>query len=129
MATQELASLGIGNRLSQNIKMFLSLTKPTIGVLVAITALPTLLAGQDQLVSPYLIVFTLLGTLLLAGSGAVFNSLIDRDLDVSMGRTSSRPTVTGMISVREGIVFASLLGIIGFAILCLVLTLWLPPLV
>lgn len=51
-------------------------------------------------------------------SASVFNNFIDRPFDVKMQRTKSRPSVTGQISLRKGIIFALsslLLGLLIFA--------------
>lgn len=58
-----------------------------------------------------------IGLSLVIGSACVFNNLYDRDIDAVMERTKKRPSVTGRISTRSGIIFGSLIGISGFTIL------------
>ena len=50
-------------------------------------------------------------------SGCVLNNYIDQDIDPLMERTKNRPLVTGLISNRDAILYAILLGILGFLIL------------
>ncbi len=51
------------------------------------------------------------------GSGCVFNNYIDRDIDRVMSRTEKRALVMGHIPTINAMVFGSILGIFGFAIL------------
>jgi protoheme IX farnesyltransferase len=59
----------------------------------------------------------LLGMALVIGSSCVFNNYIDRDIDKKMTRTKHRALVEGTISPRNALLFASSIGIAGFAIL------------
>ncbi len=52
-------------------------------------------------------------------SACVFNNYIDREIDQKMARTKKRALVTKDISVRNALIYASVLGIIGFTILLL----------
>ncbi len=52
-------------------------------------------------------------------SACVFNNYIDRGIDKKMARTKKRALVTKDISGRNALIYATKLGIIGFAILLL----------
>lgn len=67
-----------------------------------------------------LVLGTLLGGAMSAGSANAFNMYIDRDIDRLMERTKGRPIVTGDVSARSALVFAWLLGIASIAVLWLV---------
>jgi heme o synthase len=69
------------------------LTKPRIIELLLITTLPTMLLARRGLPSVWLILVTLLGGALAAGSANTLNCYIDRDIDAVMKRTSRRPLV------------------------------------
>jgi heme o synthase len=69
------------------------LTKPRIIELLLITTLPTMLLARHGLPSVWLMVVTLLGGALAAGSANTLNCYIDRDIDAVMKRTSGRPLV------------------------------------
>jgi heme o synthase len=69
------------------------LTKPRIIELLLITTLPTMLLARHGLPSVWLILVTLLGGALAAGSANTLNCYIDRDIDAVMKRTSGRPLV------------------------------------
>jgi heme o synthase len=69
------------------------LTKPRIIELLLVTTLPTMLLAQRGVPSAWLILVTLLGGALAAGSANTLNCYIDRDIDAVMKRTSRRPLV------------------------------------
>ena len=56
------------------------------------------------------------GTLLMRSAGCIVNDLADRNLDGGVTRTSSRPLVTGAVSVREATVFFLVLMALAFAL-------------
>jgi protoheme IX farnesyltransferase len=62
---------------------------------------------------------TVVGISLVIGSACVFNNFLDKDIDADMSRTKDRALVTGMISNRNAIIYAYILGIIGFGVLLL----------
>ncbi len=69
------------------------LTKPRIIELLLVTTLPTMFLAARGLPSARLILVTLLGGALAAGSANTLNCYIDRDIDAVMKRTSGRPLV------------------------------------
>lgn len=66
-----------------------------------------------------LFAYTLVGSALGIASACVFNNVIDRKADARMARTKGRAIVTGQIGVPAALVFGSLLGLAGSAILLL----------
>ncbi|WP_409310156.1 heme o synthase [Pectobacterium sp. B1J-3] len=99
------------------IKQYLQVTKPGIifGNLISVIG-GFLLAAQGSIDYP-LFLATLVGVSLVVASGCVFNNVIDRDIDKKMERTKNRVLVKGLISLKVTLVYASLLGIAGFALL------------
>lgn len=65
----------------------------------------------------WLVLGTLLGGAMSAGSANAFNMYIDRDIDQLMARTKGRPIVAGDISARAALVFAWVLGASSIAFL------------
>ena len=61
----------------------------------------------------WLVLATLIGGALSAGSANSFNQVIDTDIDKIMGRTQKRPLVTGEITRTSAIVFATVIGVIS----------------
>ncbi len=68
---------------------------------------------------PGLFLAILLGASLVIACGCVINNYIDRGIDQKMARTKKRAMVTGIIPVRNAIIYAVILGISGFLILAL----------
>ncbi|MFZ1872336.1 MAG: heme o synthase [Chania sp.] len=99
------------------IKQYLQVTKPGIifGNLISVVG-GFLLASKGSINYP-LFLATLLGVSLVVASGCVFNNFIDRDIDKKMERTKNRVLVRGLITPSVTLVYATLLGIAGFALL------------
>jgi protoheme IX farnesyltransferase len=94
-------------------KAFFALTKPRVIELLLIATVPTMILAQRGIPDPWLVVATVFGGALSAGSANSFNCYIDRDIDKIMGRTKSRPLVTGELSAKEAYVFAWALGVLS----------------
>jgi heme o synthase len=72
-----------------------ALTKPRIIELLLVTTVPTMLLAQRGVPSVRLILVTLAGGTLAAGSANTINCYLDRDIDALMKRTARRPLVVG----------------------------------
>jgi protoheme IX farnesyltransferase len=94
-------------------RAYVALTKPRVIELLLITTVPTMILANGALPSLWLVLATLIGGALSAGSANAFNCYIDADIDKIMGRTKGRPLVTGELSPREAFVFAWVIGIIS----------------
>ncbi|WP_026378305.1 heme o synthase [Agromyces italicus] len=90
---------------------YLALTKPRVIELLLVVTAPTMILAQQGLPSLWLMLATLIGGAMSAGSAGAFNCYIDRDIDRVMKRTQGRPLVTGELSDREALVFAYGLGV------------------
>jgi protoheme IX farnesyltransferase len=90
-----------------------ALTKPRIIELLLVTTVPTMLLAQRGLPSVTLILVTVIGGTLAAGSANTINCYIDRDIDAVMKRTSRRPLVVngqGTIKPWEALAWGVVLG-------------------
>ena len=96
---------------------FVALTKPRIIELLLITTVPTMVLAQGGWPSTSLVLITLLGGTLAAGGANTYNMVVDRDIDRLMPRTQGRPLVTGLVTARQALVFATALEIAAFAVL------------
>ncbi len=92
-------------------RAYLALTKPRVIELLLITTVPTMILAQGGIPDLWLVLTTLVGGALSAGSANAFNCYIDADIDKIMGRTKSRPLVTGELSKTEALWFAWLVGL------------------
>lgn len=100
---------------TRTVKAYVALTKPRIIELLLVTTIPTMVLAADGWPSLWLVLATLVGGTLSAGSANAFNMYIDRDIDAVMKRTRNRPLVTGAVSERGALVFAWALGVISTA--------------
>ncbi|MDO8144940.1 MULTISPECIES: heme o synthase [Isoptericola] len=107
---------------------YVALTKPRIIELLLVTTVPTMILAEGGLPDLWLVVATLVGGALAAGSANAFNCYLDRDIDEMMNRTKRRPLVTGEIRPRNALIFATALGVVAlvwFAWLVNVAAAWL----
>ncbi|MEZ7852127.1 MAG: heme o synthase [Candidatus Nanopelagicales bacterium] len=111
-------------RVRDRIAPYFWVTKPRIVELLLATAVPTLFLASDGLPSVIVTLAVVIGGSAAAASANTYNSVYDRDIDAVMHRTGSRPIASGVISVRAGVIQASVLGVISVLTLGL-LTNWL----
>ena len=96
---------------------YVALTKPRIIELLLITTVPTMILAERGWPSTWLVIVTLIGGTLSAGSANAVNMYVDRDIDALMERTQGRPLVTGVIEPRNALIFAISLQVLAFAVL------------
>ena len=96
---------------------FVALTKPRIIELLLVTTIPTMIFAAGGIPPLGLMVATLVGGTLAAGSANTLNCYLDRDIDGVMHRTGRRPLVTGEVSPREALAFGLSLGVAAIAVL------------
>jgi protoheme IX farnesyltransferase len=110
-STPEQASSSVsGGRFMRKVKAYVALTKPRVIELLLITTVPTMILAQHGMPNLLLVLNTLIGGALSAGSANAFNCYIDADIDKLMGRTKGRPLVTGELTTRQAFVFAWVVG-------------------
>ena len=88
------------------VKGYVALTKPRVIELLLVTTVPVMILAAKGLPDLWLVLATLVGGTISAGSANAFNMWYDRDIDRVMARTSKRPLVTGVLNDREALVFA-----------------------
>ena len=126
-AQQDGAAAPVKRPLSKTIAAYVSLTKPRVMELLLVVTVPAMILAQNGLPNLWLVIATLIGGAMSAGSAGAFNCYIDRDMDRKMRRTSGRPLVTGEISDRNALIFAWVLGVVSIVWLLLT-TNWLAAL-
>lgn len=99
------------------LKKYLFLTKPGILFGNFITTLGGFFLAAQGSIDILLLLLTLLGTTLVVASGCVVNNVIDQDIDIKMQRTQNRALVKKTISPTVALMYAFVLGFIGFSIL------------
>ncbi len=99
------------------IKAYFALTKPRVISLLLFTTLTAMVAAKGAWPGTWLFFAVAIGGYMSAGAANAINMVIDRDIDLTMKRTSTRPTVTQAISSRNALLFAFSLATISFALL------------
>ncbi len=91
-------------------RAYVALTKPRVIELLLVTTAPVMVLAERGVPNLWLVLATLFGGALSAGSANAFNCYIDRDIDRVMNRTQKRPLVTGELTDREALGFAWISG-------------------
>jgi protoheme IX farnesyltransferase len=99
--------------LRERIAAYVALTKPRIIELLLVTTVPTMVLAARGLPSFWLILATLVGGTLAAGSANALNCWYDRDIDGVMHRTERRPLARHVVEPRSALVFGLVLGVIA----------------
>ncbi len=96
---------------------YYELCKPRVVMLIVFTAVVGMFLADPGLPPLSALLWGTLGIGLQAASAAAVNQIIDRNIDARMARTCGRPLVTGTLSMTQSIAFATVLGLVGFALL------------
>ena len=107
----------VNRSVGRTIKAYVALTKPRVMELLLVSTVPVMFLAQGGMPNLWLVLATVIGGAMSAGSAASFNMYLDRDMDAHMHRTENRPLVTGEISPRAGLTFSWVLAVVS--------TLWL----
>lgn len=99
------------------LKQFVILTKPGIVVGNTLATMGGFFVGSPGVVDWKSCFAVFFGSLFLVAGSCVANNYLDRDIDKHMKRTAKRPSVTGAIPLRVGMVFASLMLLVGLFVL------------
>ena len=108
------------DRVVGHISAYIALMKPRVIELLLVTTAPVMVLAARGIPDLWLIVGTLAGGALSAGSANAFNMYIDRDIDTLMARTKGRPIVTGEITPAKALVFAFTIGAASLVVLTIV---------
>lgn len=103
--------------IQQTISSYVDLVKPHVTVLLLGTTLAAMTIAYQGLPPLSLVIPTLLGGAMAAGSANCINCYIDRDIDQVMGRTQRRSLPSGRVQPDHALVFGIVLGVGSFIIL------------
>src|SRR5258707_6515923 len=101
----------------QTIANYVDLMKPHVTVLLLGVTAAAMAIAKQGLPPLALVIPTLLGGAMAAGSANCINCYIDRDIDQVMGRTQRRSLPSGRVEPRQALVFGIFLGVGAFIIL------------
>ncbi len=96
---------------------YVALTKPRVISLLLLTTVGAMFIAASGWPGFTLLLGLLVGGYMSAGAAGVYNMIIDRDIDLSMKRTSKRAVANELISTRNALIFAVALTLLSFAII------------
>ncbi len=114
-ATPPLALPAVRGGLRQVVADYVELTKPKVQSLLLFTTATTMLVAGSP--SFGLVVVTCLGGYLSAGGAGAVNHWYDRDIDLAMARTASRPVPSGRVAPAAALIYGCVLAALGFLLL------------
>ena len=92
---------------------YVALTKPRIIELLLLTTVPVMFLAAQAVPPLWLVVATVVGGTLSAGSANALNCVVDADIDQLMRRTSRRPLPRHQVSTRGALWFGLALGVLS----------------
>lgn len=107
---------------------FFLLCKPRVSALIVFTAMIGMFLATPGMVPLDILLAATVGIAFTSGAAAAFNCLIEQKIDALMARTRARPLPTGQVTSSETVIFATIVGSAGLAILYYYvnpLTMWL----
>lgn len=96
---------------------YVGLTKPRVIELLLLTTVPVMFFAERDVPDLMLVVATVVGGTLSAGSANALNCVYDRDIDEQMRRTRRRALPRHVVSPRSALIFGVVLGVIATALL------------
>ena len=105
------------------VRAYIALTKPRIIELLLVTTVPAMVVAARGIPPLDLVLFTLVGGALAAGSANAINMYLEQDIDQLMTRTRRRPLPSHEVDPEDALVFGLALGVIAFAELALLVNL------
>jgi protoheme IX farnesyltransferase len=103
--------------LRETMLTYVRLTKPRIILLLLVTTVPAMVLAARGLPSLWLVLATLAGGTVAAGSANAINCYLDRDVDEVMRRTRRRPLPAHQVSPESALRFGYVLGAASFLFL------------
>ena len=101
----------------QTLANYIDLMKPHVTTLLLGVTAASMAIAKQGLPSITLVIPTLLGGAMAAGSANCINCYIDRDIDQIMGRTQHRSLPAGRVEPQQALIFGIVLGIVSFLVL------------
>ncbi len=105
------------SRLRDVVTAYVGLTKPRIIELLLLTTVPVMFLAERGVPDLWLVVATVVGGTLSAGSANALNCVYDRDIDERMRRTRRRALPRHAVTPRAALVFGLALGLVSTVLL------------
>lgn len=101
------------------IRNFTEITKVRLSVSVVFSSVAGYLLGAET-IDFYILLLLCIGGYCMVGASNVYNQIIERDVDGLMDRTKDRPLPAGRMTVSSAFILASVLTLIGIAVLYII---------
>jgi protoheme IX farnesyltransferase len=117
------AAAGRPTGVRDTIRAYVALTKPRIVELLLVTTVPAMVLAAREVPGiaigdwSWLVVWTMIGGSLAAGSANAINCYLDRDIDELMARTRRRPLPSHQVDPDRAVVFGIVLGVISIILM------------
>ncbi len=115
--SQRAPATSAGRRRADVLGAYVALTKPRIVELLLLTTVPVMFLAQRGVPPLGLVLATVVGGTLAAGSANTLNCVFDRDIDERMLRTRRRPLPRHQVSISSALVFGLTLGALATLLL------------
>ena len=112
------------SRVKDVLAAYVGLTKPRVIELLLLTTVPVMFFAARGVPELGLVVATVIGGTLSAGSASAYNCVYDRDIDEQMRRTRRRALPRHIVTPAAALVFATVLAVLS----TVVLAVWVNPL-
>jgi protoheme IX farnesyltransferase len=96
---------------------YVGLTKPRVIELLLLTTVPVMFFAARGVPPLDLVVWTVIGGTLSAGSASAYNCVYDRDIDEQMRRTRRRALPRHVVTAGSALVFATVLAVVSTVVL------------
>ena len=116
MLTRQAENTGIRSLTTAKIKDYAQFSKLRLSSLVVFSSFLAYWYGAES-INWTTVLYLVGGGFLVTGASNGFNQVIEKDLDRIMKRTSSRPLPNNRMGVGEGILVASVMGVLGLFML------------
>ncbi|NYG57754.1 protoheme IX farnesyltransferase [Nocardioides daedukensis] len=103
--------------ISDVIGAYVGLTKPRVIELLLLTTVPVMFFAERGVPDLWLVLATVVGGTLSAGSASTYNCVYDRDIDEQMRRTRRRALPRHIVSATSALVFATVLAVASTLVL------------
>ena len=106
-----------------SVRAYVALTKPRIIELLLVTTVPAMVLATREVPGIELpsfgglVLWTLVGGSLAAGSANAINCYLDRDIDELMARTRRRPLPAHEVDPARAVAFGIVLGVVSLAVM------------
>lgn len=97
----------------------MQLAKVRLTSMVVFSSIAAYLIASSFTVSWQMVVMLAIGGFFVAGASNALNQVLEKDYDILMTRTQTRPIAAGRMSMSTGVLIAGLMSMVGISVLAL----------